>query len=178
LIVADQSKCAPLLPNRLSPRSGVAKPVSTCCHVLLVPLLLIAVAHSQDVHVRVSPDVKTGIEGTTEFPTIQMALDHHPLPKTSPDGKLGRVLIEIEPGVYRERVNVTQNHPNITLIGKGKSPADVVITNSLNAKQAGGTFFTETVEVNGPGFEAAEGVHFRTEHARKRTFTWGDRRSP
>jgi pectinesterase len=153
-MVADKSKCAPLFPNRLSPRSGVAKPVSRCCHVLLVPLLLTAVAHSQDVHVRVSPDVKTGIEGTTEFPTIQMALDHHPFPKTSPDGKLGRVLIEIEPGVYHERVNVTQNHPNITLIGKGKSPADVVITNSLNAKQAGGTFFTETVEVNGPGFEA------------------------
>jgi pectinesterase len=30
----------------------------------------------------------------------------------------------------------------------------VVITNSLNAKQAGGTFFTETVEINGTGFEA------------------------
>jgi pectinesterase len=36
----------------------------------------------------------------------------------------------------------------------GKSPSDVVITNSLNAKQAGGTFFTETVEINGNGFEA------------------------
>jgi pectinesterase len=36
----------------------------------------------------------------------------------------------------------------------GKSPADVVITNSLNAKQAGGTFFTHTVEINGTGFEA------------------------
>ncbi len=36
----------------------------------------------------------------------------------------------------------------------GKSPAEVVITNSLNAKQAVGTFFTETVEINGQGFEA------------------------
>jgi pectinesterase len=49
---------------------------------------------------------------------------------------------------------VTQNHTNITLIGMGKSPSDVVITNSLNARQAGGTFFTETVEINGTGFEA------------------------
>jgi pectinesterase len=49
---------------------------------------------------------------------------------------------------------VTQNHANITLVGEGKSPSDVVITNSLNAKQAGGTFFTETVEINGTGFEA------------------------
>src|SRR6185503_20534066 len=51
-------------------------------------------------------------------------------------------------------VIITQNHPNITLIGMGKSPEDVVITNSLNAKTAGGTFFTETVEVNGLAFEA------------------------
>ena len=66
----------------------------------------------------------------------------------------GRVYIEIAPGTYHERVIITQNHPNITLIGKGKSPEDVVITNSLNAKTAGGTFFTETVEINGTGFEA------------------------
>jgi pectinesterase len=111
-------------------------------------------APAQDVHVRVSPDVKTGIEGTAEFPTIQMAMDHHPFPEVGPDGKPGRVFIEIAPGVYRERVIVTQNHRNITFVGMGKSPADVVITNSLNAKQAGGTFFTETVEINGDGFEA------------------------
>lgn len=111
-------------------------------------------ARAQDVHVRVSPEVKTGIEGTTEFPTIQMAMDHHPFAGIGPDGKPGRVFIEIAPGIYRERVIVTQNHTNITLVGMGKTPADVVITNSLNAKQAGGTFFTETVEINGTGFEA------------------------
>lgn len=98
---------------------------------------------------RVSPDVKTGIEGTTAFPTIQMALDHHPFP-----GPGGRVFIGIAPGTYHERLNITQNHTNITLIGMGHGPEDVVITNSLNAKQAGGTFFTETVEVSGTGFEA------------------------
>jgi pectinesterase len=111
--------------------------------------LIPALSCAQDVHVRVSADVKTGIEATTEFPTIQMALDHHPWPS-----KGGRVYIEIAPGVYHERIIVTQNHPNITLIGMGKSPSDVVITNSLNARQAGGTFFTETAEINGDGFEA------------------------
>src|SRR5216683_6670214 len=105
-------------------------------------------AHAADVHVRVSPDVKTGTESTTEYPTVQMAMDHHP------EAGAGRVFIHIAPGVYHERVIVTQNHPRITFIGMGKSPEDVVITNSLNAKPAGGTFFTETVEVNGEAFEA------------------------
>jgi pectinesterase len=117
--------------------------------LLFGALLLTTLSRAQDVHVRVSPDVKTGIEAVSEFPTIQMAMDHHPFA-----GKGGRVFIEIAPGIYHERVIVTQNHTNITLLGMGKSPADVVITNSLNAKQAGGTFFTETVEVNGAGFEA------------------------
>ena len=105
----------------------------------------------QDVHVRVSPDVKTGIEGTTEFPTIQMALDHHPFP---PAGSGGRVYIHIAPGVYRERLVVTQNHPGIVLLGMGKSPTDVVITAGQNAVTAGGTFVSQTVEVNGADFAA------------------------
>ncbi len=124
------------------------------CILAWLSLAGICLAHGQDIHVRVSPDVKTGIEGTTEFPTIQMAMDHHPFAGIGPHGKAGRVFIEISPGVYHERVIVTQNHTNITLVGMGKTPADVVITNSLNAKQAGGTFFTETVEINGAGFEA------------------------
>ncbi len=117
--------------------------------LILLASLISVLARAQDVHIRVSPDVKTGIEATAEFPTIQMALDHHPWPS-----KGGRVYIEIAPGIYRERIIITQNHPNITLIGMGKSPSDVVITNSLNARQAGGTFFTETAEINGEGFEA------------------------
>ncbi len=120
--------------------------------VLLLPTLARAQAHAQDVHIRVDPSAphaNPGNEDRTIFPTIQNALDHHPWP-----GPGGRVFIEIAPGTYKERVIITQNHPNITLLGMGKSPEDVVITNSLNAKTAGGTFFTETVEVNGPGFEA------------------------
>src|SRR5580698_6621025 len=117
--------------------------------LLLAAVALSGTAFAQDVHVRVSPDVKTGIESTTEYPTIQMAMDHHPFA-----GPGGRVYIEIAPGTYHERVIVTQHHTNITFVGMGKSPEDVVITNSLNAKTAGGTFFTETVEINGDGFEA------------------------
>jgi pectinesterase len=120
--------------------------------LLLACALVTGTLHAQDVHVRVDPSAphaNPGNEDQTIFPTIQNALDHHPWPSPG-----GRVFIEIAPGTYNERVIITQNHPNITLIGKGKSPEDVVITNSLNAKIAGGTFFTETVEINGDGFEA------------------------
>jgi pectinesterase len=120
--------------------------------LLLAGALFTTTLYAADVHVRVDPSAphaNPGNENLTVFPTIQNALDHHPWP-----GPGGRVYIEIAPGTYHERVIVTQNHPNITFIGKGKSPEDVVITNSLNAKTAGGTFFTETVEINGTGFEA------------------------
>jgi pectinesterase len=125
--------------------------------IALAALLLALPAFAADVHVRVDPSAppaSPGNEDRTIFPTIQNALDHHPFATPNPDGFPGRVFIEIAPGTYRERVIVTQNHANITLLGLGKSPEDVVITNSLNAKTAGGTFFTETVEINGPGFQA------------------------
>jgi pectinesterase len=110
-----------------------------------------------DVHVRVDPSAAhavPGQENQVTFPTIVNALDHHPFATPNPDGTPGRVYIEIVPGTYHERVIVTQNHNNITLVGLGKSSSEVVITNSLNAKQAGGTFFTQTMEINGTGFEA------------------------
>jgi pectinesterase len=121
---------------------------------LLAAVAATPLAYAADVHVRVSPEVATGIEGIKEFRTIVQAMDHHPFATTNPDGTPGRVYIEIAPGTYHERVIVTQNHNNITLIGMGAKPEDVVITNSLNAKTAGGTFFTQTVEINGTGFEA------------------------
>ncbi len=115
----------------------------------LVPCLALS---AQDVHVMVgagNAPAGPGNENLTAFPTIQNALDHHPFA-----GPGGRVYIEIAPGTYHERVIVTQNHQNVTLIGLGGKPEDTVITNSLNAKVAGGTFFTQTAEINGDGFEA------------------------
>ena len=106
-------------------------------------------AAAQDVHVKVDPHGPGSTASTTDYTTIQQALDHAPQ-ATAPY----RTIIEVVPGTYHERINVTRNRPRITLLGLGKSPEDVVITNSMNAKQAGGTFFTETAQINGDQFEA------------------------
>jgi pectinesterase len=132
-------------------RAFAPRDLSLAALLFLPPAALLAqnsAPKDPDVNVDVRPDVKTGIESTTQYPTIQMAMDH------APDAGSGRVFVHIYPGVYHERVIVTQNRPRMTLIGMGSTPSDVVITNSLNAKTAGGTFFTETVEINGPQFEA------------------------
>ena len=103
---------------------------------------------AQDVHVKVDPNGPGSTASTTDYKTIQQALDH------APEAPHGRVYIEIVPGQYYERINVTQNRPRVTLVGLGKSPEDVVISAAQNAKTAGGTFFTETAEIDGENFEA------------------------
>ena len=60
-------------------------------------LPLESAAYAQDVRVRVAHEVRSGAEGTTGFPTIQMALDHHPFAGKGADGKPGRIYIEIAP---------------------------------------------------------------------------------
>ena len=115
---------------------------------LVLLTLLAAPLLAQDVHVKVDPNGGGGITSNDNFATIQQALDH------APEAPHGRIYISIVPGTYHERINVTQNRPRVTLLGLGKSPSEVVITASQNAKSAGGTFFTETAEINGDNFEA------------------------
>jgi pectinesterase len=115
----------------------------------LVAIASALIACAQDVHVRVSPDSKGTTASVNDFPTIQMALDHAP-----EAGASGRLYLEIAPGIYHERVMVTQNRPRTTFQGTGKKPDDVVITASENAKSAGGTFFSSTTVISGDGFEA------------------------
>ena len=125
------------------------------------PLALLALtaalsAAAQDVHVHVSPTSHGTTSSTDDFPTIQMAMDHAPEPGPSPGkaGRPARLFVHIAPGAYHERVIVTQNRPNTTFLGEGPDPTAVVITAAMNAKSAGGTFFTETVRVDAPAFEA------------------------
>ena len=85
-------------------------------------------------------------DGSGDFQTIQRAVDHAP-----PSGSR-RLIIEIRPGVYRERVSVPQDRPRVTFLGK--DAASTIITYNMSAAAAGGTFFCSTVNVQGAEFEA------------------------
>jgi pectinesterase len=93
--------------------------------------------------------VVVSADGTADFPTIQRAVDHAPL-----EGN-GRLEIAIRPGVYHERVKIPQDRPRVSLIGLGSDPTAVVITYSMSAAAADGTFFSAVVEVQSEGFQAA-----------------------
>lgn len=127
-----------------------ARRLSAAFNASLLTIILFSLpAMAQDIRVKVDPHGGGSTASTTDYTTIQQALDHAPQAAAP-----YRTIIQIVPGTYHERINVTQNRPRITLLGLGKSPEDVVITNSMNAKQAGGTFFTETAQINGDQFEA------------------------
>jgi pectinesterase len=125
------------------------KPLHRSVFLTAKAILLTSALCAQDVHVRVSPDSKGTTSSRDDFPTIQMALDHAPEP-----GPGGRLYLEIAPGVYHERVIVTQNRPRTTFLGAGQKPSDVVITAAQNAKSAGGTFLSSSITVDGEAFQA------------------------
>ena len=88
-------------------------------------------------------------DGSGDFPTVQRAVDHV---LDRPPASVDRVILEIRPGVYRERVKIPQNRPNLTL--QGSDPATTLITSRMSAQDAGGTFFSPIAEVDGGAFEA------------------------
>ncbi len=91
-------------------------------------------------------------DGSGDFKTIQMAIDHAPF---VPDGQ--RLNIEIRPGTYKERLVVPQDRPRTTFLGE--DAATTIITAAMSAKEAGGTFLSSTVDVQGAEFHA-ENVTF------------------
>jgi pectinesterase len=86
-------------------------------------------------------------DGSGDFKTIQMAIDHAPF---VPDGQ--RLNIEIRPGTYKERLVVPQDRPRTTFLGD--DAATTIITAAMSAKEAGGTFLSSTVDVQGAEFHA------------------------
>lgn len=122
-------------------------------HSVTAAVLLFALAMQARISDRIAPvqagpsqTVVVAADGSGDFRTIQMAIDHAP-----PSGS-GRLIIRIQPGIYRERVYVPQDRPRVTFLGK--EAASTVITYNMSAASAGGTFFSSTVIVQGAEFEA------------------------
>ena len=88
-------------------------------------------------------------DGSGDFQTVQRAVDHA---LDHPPRDVGRVILEIRPGVYRERIKVPRDKARLTLVGQ--DAASTTISGSMSAIAAGGTFFSPIVEVNADGFEA------------------------
>lgn len=119
------------------------------CLALAACLVCVSALIAQDVHVKVSPDSKGNTSSTDDFPTIQMAMDHAPDP-----GPNGRLYLHIAPGTYKERVWVSRRRARTTFLGTGNDPSQVVITAARTGPTTGGTFFSESVEINGDDFQA------------------------
>jgi pectinesterase len=116
----------------------------------VMPMRFSAVSAPQTLSVNAAVvRVVVSADGTADFPTIQRAVDHAPL-----EGN-GRLEIAIRPGVYHERVKIPQDRPRVSLIGLGNDPSAVMITYSMSAAAAGGTFFSAVVEVQSEGFQAS-----------------------
>ena len=106
----------------------------------------LAAANPPPLHFVVAPD------GSGDSKTIQYAIDHAPAQTGSQ-----RLIIEIRPGVYHERVAVPRGRGRVTFLGK--DAASTIVTAGMSAKAAGGTFLSSTVDVEADGFEA-ENVTF------------------
>ncbi len=95
--------------------------------------------------------VVVATDGTGNFKTVQSAVDH--ALDRGPLQPEQRLIIEIRPGIYHERVKIPPDRPRVTFLGS--DAATTVITFNAGAKDVGGTFFSSTVEVEGAEFEAA-----------------------
>ena len=91
--------------------------------------------------------VVVSAEGPADFKTVQQAIDHAP-----PYGDR-RLVIEIRPGTYHERITVPRDRPRVTFLGS--DAATTLITFSTGAKDVGGTFLSSTVDIEGDDFEAS-----------------------
>jgi len=91
--------------------------------------------------------VVVAADGSGDFKTIQMAIDHAPFVSGAQ-----RLTIEIRPGAYKERLFVPQDRPRTTFLGR--DAATTIITAAMSAQEAGGTFLSSTVDVQGTEFHA------------------------
>ena len=133
---------------------------SRCCFFLWLNLVgltnargAMSAANGGDLHFVVNSD------GSGDFKTIQSAVDH--ALDHAPLGPKQRLVLEIRPGTYRERVKIPPDRPRLTLLGSDAT--NTVIVFNAGAKDVGGTFFSSTVEVDAAGFQASN-ITFENDH--------------
>jgi pectinesterase len=124
--------------------SGLLRSIAGLVLVTFTTASVLPAAPSSDVHVVVAAD------GTGDFRTVQSAVDH--ALDGGPLRPKQRLVIEIRPGTYHERVMIPQDRPRVTLLGA--DAASTTITFNAGAKDVGGTFFSSTVDGEGAEFEA------------------------
>src|ERR1700760_1591828 len=112
--------------------------VRLCIWSLLIASALPQISNAESV-----PVVSVAHEGPADFHTLQEAIDHAPATGET---------IRIAPGTYREKLHVSKS--NITLVGTGKQPQDVVLSWDDAAISAGGTSKSGTLTVDADGFRA------------------------
>lgn len=107
------------------------------CVSLCAVMLTVTVVRAQ------RPVVTVSATGTAQFKAVQKAIDAMPA--------TGGV-IEIAPGIYREKLHITTN--GIELRGLGRKPEDVVLTWDDGARYVGGTRNSGSVNVTADDFRA------------------------
>ena len=112
--------------------------VRLCIWSLLIASALPQISNAESV-----PVVSVAHNGPADFHTLQEAIDHAPATGET---------IRIAPGTYREKLHVSKS--NITLVGTGKQPQDVVLSWDDAAISAGGTSKSGTLTVDADGFRA------------------------
>jgi pectinesterase len=101
-------------------------------------------------------DAVVALDGSGQFTSIQDAISAAPMRTAATDP---RWVIDVRPGIYRERLYVQRERGNILL--RGDDAVRTVITSNLHAGLLGpdgkpiGTFRTPTVQIDGDGFAAA-----------------------
>jgi len=103
-------------------------------------------------HAAAPPPIRVVVakDGSGDYPTVQNAVDHAFDRVLAPT--TARLIVEIRPGIYHERVRVPRDRPCVTFLGQDAQ--STVITYGLGAKDVGGTFFSATVDINADEFEA------------------------
>jgi pectinesterase len=99
-------------------------------------------------------------DGRGDFETVQAAVD------AVPAGNAERVVIRIQPGIYKEVIEVPREKPFVTFLGMGDDPAEVVLTFDNFASRINpetgeefGTSGSASTVINGADF-IAENVTF------------------